>query len=205
MLERIDAVEIVPGMIEAADLFRPYNYGYHRDARVRIHADDGRSFLTRSGQRYDIVSINVSDPRLPGGSMLFHREFYETVKARLQPGGVVIQHAFGDEMAVVIATLAAAFPHLRLFPSYANGFNVVASLRPLAVDVDGIGALTGHDSVRAALADIGLLAPISIPHLMQAGLTPAELPTLFARGEIATDDRPRIEFSTAGNLFMSNQ
>ncbi|HEY8209697.1 MAG TPA: fused MFS/spermidine synthase, partial [Myxococcaceae bacterium] len=101
-LQRVDAVEILPAMVEAADLFDPFNLGYHRNPRVRVVVDDGRHFLARSPDRYDIISINVSDPRLPGGSALFHADFYEVVKRHLQPGGVVVQHAFGTETALVL-------------------------------------------------------------------------------------------------------
>lgn len=205
-LTRIDAVEIIPGMIAAADLFGPYHHEYHRDPRVRIHADDGRHFMVRSPDRYDIVSVNVHDPRLPGASSLFHREFYEIVKSRLAPGGVVIQHAFGDDIAVVLATLASSFPYLRLLPSYGNGFNVVASERPLDVDARALQAVLEQEPLRESLARIGLLPPVSLPQFLRGSHAPRDLPGLFKAGvPVATDDRPAIEFSTTGNLLFSNQ
>src|SRR5260370_40596454 len=41
-LERIDAVEIIPAMVESADLFLPFNLGYRRNPRVRAKLDGGR-------------------------------------------------------------------------------------------------------------------------------------------------------------------
>ena len=52
-IERVDAVEIVPGMVEAADHFMPFNLGYHNNPKVRIVVDDGRHYLTRSPERFD--------------------------------------------------------------------------------------------------------------------------------------------------------
>ncbi len=197
-LERIDAVEIVPGLIDAADLFRPYNLDYHRDPRMRIHVDDGRHFVARR-QKWDIVSINVSDPHLPGGAALFHRDFLELVKEHLEPGGVVLLHAFGSDTAVVLATLQASFPHVRLMRAYANGFNAVASPEPLELDRDAIAAELREPKVRAALAMAGILPPVDPLELFDGLWKLEELPGLIPDGTpIASDDHPVIEFAWHG-------
>lgn len=207
-LERIDAVEIIPGMVEAADLFEPYNYAYHRDPRVHVHVDDARHFLASSDRLYDIVSINVSDPHLPGGSALFHADFYEVVKRHLRPGGVVIQHAFGSDRDIVIRTLLHSFADLRLTRAYGNGWNVVASQQPLAIDPARADAVAEAPAVRAALESIGVFAPLTPASLLRAALTRAEIEPLLAVGPIATDDRPALEFAWSHDLSQvlnSNQ
>ncbi|QRN96140.1 fused MFS/spermidine synthase [Archangium violaceum] len=207
-LERIDAVEIVPGMVEAADLFMPHNLGYHRNPRVRVVVDDGRHYLTRQKDRFDIVSINISDPRLPGGASLLHSDFYDIVKQRLTEGGVVIQHAFGTEMRLVLSTLGRSFKHVRLFPSYQNGFNVVASDQPLVADPGKIDALTRIPAVHGALRGIGIIEPLRAGEVFSQGLTPEQLPNLFNDSRVATDDFPLLEYSSRGSvagLFFSNE
>jgi spermidine synthase len=91
-LKRIDAVEILPGMIKAADLFMPHNREYHRQPNVRVVQDDGRHFFVGSEGNYDLVSINISDPHTPGSGSLYHADFLEIIKSRLNPNGVVILH-----------------------------------------------------------------------------------------------------------------
>ncbi|MFL5352925.1 fused MFS/spermidine synthase [Archangium sp.] len=207
-LERVDAVEILPAMVELADMFMPHNLGYHRNPRVHVVVDDGRHYLTRSKNRYDIVSINISDPRLPGGASLFHADFYGIVKEHLTPGGVVIQHCFGTELRLVLSTLGRSFKYVRLFPSYQNGFNVVASDGPLEADPKRIDALAAMPGVREALHDIGIIEPLRAGEVFSRGLTPEDVPGLFNDSRVATDDSPLLEYSLRGGvagLFFSNE
>lgn len=207
-LERVDAVEILPAMVEVADMFMPYNHGYHRNPRVRVVVDDGRHYLTRLKERFDIVSINVSDPRLPGGSSLFHTDFYDIVKQHLTPGGVVLQHAFGTESRLVLSTLKRSFKYVRLFPAYQNGYNVVASDEPLVADPKKIDALAAQPGVRQALREIGLIQPLSAGEVYAQGLSPEDIPRLFNDPDVANDDFPLLEYSSRGGvagMFFSNE
>jgi spermidine synthase len=207
-LERVDAVEILPAMVELADMFMPHNLGYHRNPRVHVVVDDGRHYLTRSKNRYDIVSVNISDPRLPGGASLFHADFYGIVKEHLTQGGVVIQHCFGTELRLVLSTLGRSFKYVRLFPSYQNGFNVVASDQPLEADPKRIDALAATPGVREALHDIGIIEPLRAGEVFSRGLTPEDVPGLFNDSRVATDDSPLLEYSLRGGvagLFFSNE
>ena len=121
-IDYIDAVEILPSMVASADMFTPNNFNYHKNPKINVTIDDGRHFLMRQDRQYDIISLNVSDPHLPGGSTLFHTEFYALAKRHLKPGGVVIQHAFGSEWAIIASTLAASFPYTLFSRAYSNGF-----------------------------------------------------------------------------------
>ena len=207
-LQKIDAVEIVPAMVAAADLFEPHNFSYHRQPRVKLFVDDGRHFLARSDQKYDIISANVTDPHTPGASSLFHADFYQVVRHHLNAGGLLVQHAFGSDAKVVLSTLKRSFRYLRLFPAYRNGYNVVASDEPLAPSPVEVARLAALPSLRDALAGIGILPPIDPWAIFSRGRTPAQLPALFDPGLLATDDRPILEFSQAGDpllWFFSNE
>ncbi|MBI4880792.1 MAG: hypothetical protein HY812_14215 [Planctomycetes bacterium] len=196
-LGRVDAVEIVPAMVEAADLFMPFNLGYHRNPKVHVVVGDGRHFLARASEPYDIISVNVSDPHLPGGSALFHAEFYALAQAHLRPGGVLIQHAFGTDVAIVTATLRAAFPHLVLTRAYQNGFNVVAAMQPLRIDERAVRELVDAPAVARALAGLGFLPPVDLVGMLVHG-APLDVPGA-ERAPLATDDFPRLELSWSGS------
>jgi SAM-dependent methyltransferase len=92
--KHVDAVEIDPaiynlGRAEHAD--HPY-----QDPRLTVHIDDGRSFVRKTDQKYDLVIYALVDSlvlhsgysNLRLESFLFTREAFEDIKARLQPGGV---------------------------------------------------------------------------------------------------------------------
>ncbi|MDC1287346.1 hypothetical protein N8198_05625 [Gammaproteobacteria bacterium] len=196
-IERVDAVEILPAMVSSAKLFEPNNFSYHRSDKVRVQIGDGRHFMLRENRQYDIISLNVSDPHLPGGSTLFHLEFYELAKLHLKPGGVVIQHIFGSERAVIANTLAASFPFTQFSRSYANGYNAVASmsdLRALASTAMDLPA-KAMELLRKSAGGRRIASP--------AHRSYAWLPRSMHSEVLATDDRPAVEFSwNAGEKLL---
>jgi spermidine synthase len=60
---RVDGVEINPIIVRDVMLqrFRDYSGGLYADPRVAIHIDDGRSFVRRSGTRYDVIQASLVD------------------------------------------------------------------------------------------------------------------------------------------------
>jgi spermidine synthase len=200
-IERVDALEILPAMVSSADLFEPNNFSYHKNDKVQVQVGDGRHFLLREDRQYDIISLNVSDPHLPGGSTLFHREFYELAKRHLKPRGVVIQHVFGSERAVIANTMAAAFPYTRFSRSYSNGYNAVASMSDLRVQ-----ASRRMDLPPRAMAQLRTHAGRRIT-TRPLYLSYERLPASMQTDLIATDDRPAVEFSwnTGEKLLFINE
>jgi spermidine synthase len=108
---------------EVVDLARKY-FGFKESARMRAVVADGRSFLIRDKDRWDIILIDAyRGPFVP--FHLLTKEFYALVKSRLAPGGVVVQNIEPSTMLFdsATATLNSVFPNVDL---YDGGGNVVA-------------------------------------------------------------------------------
>jgi spermidine synthase len=114
--QRVDAVEIDPriqrlGSRDHPD--RPY-----ADPRVTVHLDDGRSFVRRTGRKYDLVVYAVVDSLvLHSGfsslrleNFLFTQEAFADVKRVLKPGGLFVMYNFYRQGWIVtrLATMAQA-------------------------------------------------------------------------------------------------
>lgn len=202
---KVDAVEILPAMIEHADRFAPYHHDYQHSPKVEIHVADGRHFLALQSEPYDIISINVSDPYLPGSASLFSEEFYELVTRRLKPGGVVCQHLFGPDVASLLAGFQRWFPHLRAVPAYAGeGLSVVGGRLPL--EPVGSSRMAADPAADAMLRDIGIEGVTRLLEVVQLGaerLAAAQAePVLFRN----SDAHPALEFrrSERLDLLLSN-
>ena len=61
------------------------------DPRVRLELNDGRNLLLVATEPYDLVTIELTSVWFAGAASLYSREFYELVRARLAPGGVLQQ------------------------------------------------------------------------------------------------------------------
>ena len=86
--------------------------------RVRYLEGDGRVFLNRRKETYDLILVDA----FHGGYVPFHlltREFYTLVRQRLAPGGATAFNVHdGTKLyASTLLTLRAVFSGLHLYPS----------------------------------------------------------------------------------------
>jgi hypothetical protein len=132
------AAELVPSVVK----FFPY---FHSDANrllasplSHVVIDDGRSYLQRSGQQYDVIVIDPPPPvEAAASSLLYSKEFYAIARQHLRSGGILQQWLpVGAEDPVIIASAARAlkesFPHVRAFKSVEGwGYHFLASDSPI--------------------------------------------------------------------------
>jgi len=113
-VRRVDCVELCPSITAAAALFSPENRNPLDDPRLRMHGGDGRSWLKRSGEHYDVITCDPTHPTLGSGN-LYTREFFRLAASRLTPGGTFAQFCPLTAMTEAdLRTLAATF--LDVFP-----------------------------------------------------------------------------------------
>jgi SAM-dependent methyltransferase len=100
---RVDAVEIDPRLAQIGAQRHP-DHPYD-DPRVRVLIDDGRAFLERSDDEYDLILFALPDSlTLVSGqsslrleSYLFTREALAEARAHLAPGGVFAMYNYYRE------------------------------------------------------------------------------------------------------------
>jgi len=124
----VTTVEIDPGVITVAKTY----FGLRETERIRYRAGDGRVFLSRNDELYDLILLDA----YRGGYVPFHlltREFYTLVKQRLTPGGAAAfnVHDGSKLYASTIKTLGEVFAALDLYPSGVGEVIAVASASPL--------------------------------------------------------------------------
>jgi SAM-dependent methyltransferase len=112
----VDGVEIDPAVSEAG---RKY-LGMEDNDLLRVHDADARPFLRRTNGRYDLIYIDAyHQPYVP--FYLATQEFFELVRKRLAPGGLVALNVAtvpGDRQLEdgLAGTLATVFPVVRTWP-----------------------------------------------------------------------------------------
>ena len=140
-VEQIDLVELDPAVI---DLVMPHLDEETRTAleseKVRLHPTDGRRFLSRTGETWDLIFSDAPDPVTAALNRFFTREFFQLARSRLAPGGVFVTRIsssanfLGRQTASMIrtiqATLQEAFGQTKVLPGGETFF--------LASDSEGI-------------------------------------------------------------------
>ena len=115
----LDVAELDPEVIRLAKKY----FGVKESERLKLNAQDGRIFLTRSKNVYDAVFLDAyRGPFVP--FHLLTREYFEIIKKHLRPGGVVAQNVEPTTMVLdsAIRTIAAVFKNVE---TYEAGGNVV--------------------------------------------------------------------------------
>jgi spermidine synthase len=105
----IDGVEIDRDIVELGR-----KYFRLEEKSLRVHIEDGRTFLARTPEMYDLVIGDAyRQPYIP--AHLVTREFFELVRDRLKPGGIFVLNvgSLGTDSPALRAiqnALIAAFP-----------------------------------------------------------------------------------------------
>ncbi len=198
-LERIDCVEIAPGVRRAAAYFSDYNNHSFRSPNVSFIAGDGRHFLSMTRNKYDIISCDPTHPILGCGA-LYTREYFELCRRHMNPGGVVCQYLplhklTPDDFRALVRTFTAVFPHATVWLGYSHGI-LMGSDRPVLCDFAQVRGFV-RDLADDMLDDPYLLAT----SLMLDSAAAAET---GRAGRLHTDDRLFLEFFRPAGLRREN-
>ena len=148
----ITTVEIDPGVITAAKTY----FGLRETERMRYRAGDGRVFLNRNDELYDLILLDAYRGYVP--FHLLTREFYTLVKQRLTPGGAAAfnVHDGSKLYASTVKTLGEVFAALDLYPTGVG--EVIAVARTSLLDPQTLerraAALQQRHGFRFPLAEI---------------------------------------------------
>jgi len=194
------AIELVPSVKEAFPYYFSDAAEIIRKPNVRVVIDDGRRFLKRTTQQYDVITLDPPPPiEAAASSLLYSEEFYALVKSHLKRDGLLQQWFPSSEqetLSAVAGSLTNSFPYVRAFTSIENwGTHFIASNSP-------IPDLTAVDMVsrlpEKARNDLMEWSPTDSAEGLLARMLSAEV-DLHAKfngdpGIAITDDRPYNEY-----------
>jgi spermidine synthase len=132
------AVELTPSV---GELF-PYFFDDARQVLARegnsIIIDDGRRFLERTSEIYDVITIDPPPPvEAAGSSLLYSEEFYKAIKDHLTPSGILAQwypEKEGKTLQAVARSLVDVFPYVNAYLSIeGGGYHFLASNSPITI------------------------------------------------------------------------
>lgn len=113
------------------------------DARHKLVVGDARKFIEESGQKFDVIILDLPES-LEGGParFLYTREFYQAVRAILNPGGIISSQSdnaswgcmFG--FPAIVNTMKSVFPIVRPYQAHIPSFGGAWGFCSASVDVD---------------------------------------------------------------------
>jgi len=175
VLTQVTIAEIEPLVPRVVSTyFAEHNFDVIRNPKVRIHLDDARHFLLTTKEKFDAITSDPLDPWVKGAATLYTREFFDVVKSRLNPGGVVtlfvqLYESTDEAVKSEIATFLESFPNGVVFANTINGQGydlvLMGQLDPKPIDVDRVQARLSdpaNAAIAQSLAEIGIYSAVDL-------------------------------------------
>jgi len=197
----VDAVELLPEVIDAAAQFIPDGAAASYP-RLRMLTADARRFVRAASDRYDVIVADNFHPARSGSGALYTTEHFSAVRQRLAARGVFCQwlplHQLDlDTLRSIVRSFTRVFPHS------------FAMLATNSLDTPVLGLLARRDGERFELAEVRtrLVAPDIPRDWLELGFAddlallgsfiagPAELVEFAGVAPLNTDDRPVVMYS----------
>jgi spermidine synthase len=127
----VDYVELDPLLLKLVQKFStPLTQSELSDPRVRIHFTDGRFFIKKTRDRFDLIFIGLPAPQELQTNRLFSSEFFSFAKKKLDLNGIIVLTLPGsltyispelrDLNGCILDTLKAVFHSVRVIPGDTN-------------------------------------------------------------------------------------
>ncbi len=149
--EKIVLCEMEPLVPQMAAHFAEQNndvvtineHGTYLDPAVQVVFDDARHYVLTTDEKFDIITSDPIHPWVKGAACLYTQEYFESVKARLNKGGIVTQWVplYESDIEVVkseIKTFFEVFPNGTIWTNMddGGGYDVIlmGSVEPMVID-----------------------------------------------------------------------
>jgi len=201
-VKEVVMVDIDEEVVNVSRRYLPEMHGgSFNDDRFKLVIGDGRRFLEESGDRFDVILVDATDPLEGGPSYLLYTvEFYRLAKSRLTPNGVFATQATNTAyalkvLAVIYRTIGSVFSRARVYQSYMHSYDapwgfVVAS--------DASDAL----QLTPAMVDDALAKHVRGGTRYYDGLTHVHMFTLPKHIRAALEDRSIKPATDSNPTFM---
>ena len=203
-VERLDVIDIEPTLFEFVE--RHFPSEWMRDGRVGLLREDGRSYLSHSAERYDVLSIEVGQAFRPGVAYFYTEDFYRDARERLTEGGCLVQFVplpFFDEpsLRTALRTFLAVFPAAQLWYNTAELLLVGTRGESAPSGSELFATLEARPAAQRDLAYAhwgGRANELNRREVLAASflMGPEGLAKLAEGGALLRDDRPRLDYVT---------
>ena len=197
---RLDCVEVVPAVVNAAANFARHNnriFERFDEPYLNVIIDDGRNHVLRTPQRYDVIISDATHPGTADSWVLYTEEFYELCQAKLNPGGMMAQwlplHGLTvEDFKMILRTFRQVYPHATLWLTEVYAL-MLGTPERIQIDYEQLQNRLRQRDIYPSL-DAVLLgeAPGFLAALV---LDEADLAAFAGAGPTNTDARPYISFT----------
>jgi spermidine synthase len=173
-IEQVDVVDLSPGILGLSPLVERGGVPDPlTDPRVRVHVDDGRFYLHRASESFDVVTAEPPPPHAADVASLYSLEYFELTRRRLARGGFAthwlpVNQLTLDGARSVTRAFCSAFPDCSLWSGAGYDWMLVGSNDAGPATQEGLQRLWSHRSTALDLNELGIEGPEQLAALFLA-------------------------------------
>ncbi len=204
-IEKITICEIEPVIPPTSTrFFAQQNYEVKNNPKTHIIYDDARHYVLTTSEKFDIIASDPLDVFAKGTAALYSKEYFESIKSHLNPGGYFTLYVplYESDIPTVrseMATFFDAFPTASIWANTRNGagYDMVfmGQVEPLKINLDEIVKRLDRPDyapVAQSLQEIGVGNVLQLMATYTGGK--ADLGQWTAGAEINRDSNLRLSY-----------
>ncbi len=131
-VDKVVLAELDSAVIEISkEYFPTVSKGAFNDPRLEIQIGDGRKYVEKTQEKFDVVIMDLTDPEGPS-KFLFTKEFYESVKSKMTENGVLSVQTGSPVYEPMVsgrvnATLNSIFENTAPYANFIQTFFIIES------------------------------------------------------------------------------
>lgn len=159
----VEAVDVDPVVVDVAQKYFQVQPG----PRLKLHVQDGRAFIKRTSQIYDLIVLDAYTRNRYGSTIPPHlttREYFQQLRQRLSPQGCLVYNCTGSETSAITRalykTIATAFSQQYLF-------DTESSLNTVFVAWNGQGSRLTRERMVARARNLVQKGVVKLPNFVR--------------------------------------
>ena len=201
-VSRVVCVEIEPRVYDVAPAFTQANRDVLNSPKVEAIVADGREYVRRGEEAFDVITLEPLMPYTPGAVYLYTKEFYEAARRSLRRKGLLCQWfppqgVSNADMKRLIASMTSVFRHVSLWYFEHAVLAVGGDFAPVIDNIKFAARCARREVFADLLAVVG-----SLDHLLASHICSGEaLRKALGDAEPFVDDRTDLEFRPLPRRF----
>jgi spermidine synthase len=174
-IQKITICEIEPVIPPTStEYFAKQDYDVYHNPKTRVVFDDARHYLLTTNEKFDVIASDPLDVFVKGTAALYSKEYFESVKSHLNPGGMFSLYVplyETDERTIrsELETFFQAFPNATIWANTRDGLGYdmvfLGQNEPLKVNLDEVRARydrPDYAPVRESLTGVGIPSTLNL-------------------------------------------
>ncbi|MCL4677120.1 MAG: fused MFS/spermidine synthase [Alphaproteobacteria bacterium] len=190
-------VDINQNVFKLADHFTA-NEKVLEDPRVNSVIMDGRAYMRRTPEKYDVITLEPMPPTFAGVNALYSLEFYQLARSKLTPDGVIAQwlpyHLVpAYYSASITKTFHAVFPNSILWNDPTSGTGILIGSANDGGDLGKLWPGFARTNIKRDLTEEAIRKAVVLDR--------SKIVDYSALGELITDDNQILSYGKAAHLL----